>query len=62
MEERRKVGDRRVNPSTQGLPFDFYCTRQIADRRQNNRPRMRKHWTEYDINLITRCLTDNLVS
>jgi hypothetical protein len=61
MLERREIGDRRVNSSRQGQPFDFYCTRHIADRRQNNRPAVRKHWTEVDIDLITRCLTDKLV-
>jgi hypothetical protein len=61
MLERRNIGDRRVNPSRQGLPF--YCTRRrIADRRQNNLPTVSKHWTEYDIDLITRYLTDKLVS
>jgi hypothetical protein len=60
MVERREIRDRRVNPPKQGLPF--YCTRHIADRRQNNLPRVSKHWTEYDIDLITRCLTDKLVS
>ena len=60
MVERRKIGERRVNPPKQGLPF--YRTRHFADRRQNNRPTVKKHWTEYDIDLITRCLTDKLVS
>jgi hypothetical protein len=60
MVERRNIGDRRVNPSRQWLPF--YSTCHIADRRQNNLPTVRKHWTEYDIDLITRCLTDKLVS
>jgi hypothetical protein len=59
MVERRKVGDRRINPTRQGLLF--YCNRHMADRRQNNLPTVRKHWTEYDIDLITRCLTDKLV-
>jgi hypothetical protein len=59
MVERRNIGDRRVNPSRQGLPF--YCTRQIADRRQKSLAMPKKHWTEYDIDLITRCLTDKLV-
>jgi hypothetical protein len=58
MVERRSIGDRRVNPSGQWHPLD--CTRRIADRRQNNLPAVSKHWTEYDIDLITRCLTDNL--
>jgi len=60
MVERREVGDRRINPTKQGLPF--HCTRHIADRRQNNLPTVKKHWTEYDIDLITRCLTDKQVS
>jgi hypothetical protein len=58
MEERRKTGERRVNSPGQGAPF--YCTRQIADRRRNTQPTPKKHWSEYDIDLITRCLTDNL--
>jgi hypothetical protein len=62
MLERREIGDRRVNPSRQDQPFDFCCTRHIEDRRQKNRPAVGKHWTEVDINPITRCLTDNLVS
>jgi hypothetical protein len=33
MVERRKIGDRRVNPPRQGLPF--YYTRHIADRRES---------------------------
>jgi len=33
MVERRKIGDRRVNPPRHGLPF--YYTRQIADRRES---------------------------
>ena len=60
MEERRKIGDRRVNTSMQGQLF--YCTRHIQDRRQNNLAMPKKHWTEYDIDLITRCLTDKLDS
>jgi hypothetical protein len=60
MVERRKTGDRRVQTSMLGQPF--YCTRQIGDRRQNNLPMPKKHWTEYDIDLITRCLTDKLDS
>ena len=32
MVERRKIGDRRVNPPRQGLPV--YYTRHIADRRK----------------------------
>ena len=60
MEERRKTGDRRVNISKQGVPF--HCTRHIADRRKKNTPRPKKHWTEYDVDLITRCLTDRLDS
>ena len=52
MLERRNIGDRRVNPSRQGLPF--YCTRQVADRRQKSLAMPKKHWTEYDIDLITR--------
>jgi hypothetical protein len=60
MVERRNIVDRRVNPSRQWQPF--YCTRRIVDRRQNNLPAVSKHWTEYDIDLITRCLTDKLVS
>ena len=59
MVERRSTGDRRVNPSSQWLPC--YSIRRTADRRQNNLHAVSKHWTEYDINLITRCLTDNLV-
>ena len=60
MAERRKAGDRRVNTSKQEAPF--YCTRQIPDRRHNNLTMPKKHWTEYDIDLITRCLTDKLES
>jgi hypothetical protein len=60
MEERRKMSDRRVNPPKQGLPT--YYTRHLADRRKNNLPAARKHWTEVDINLISRCLTENLGS
>ena len=59
MVERRKIRDRRMNPPRQGQAF--YYTRHMADRRQNNLPTVRKHWTEYDIDLITRCLTDKLV-
>jgi hypothetical protein len=55
-EERRRTGDRRVNIPKQWAPF--YCTRQIMDRRQN---KPKKHWSEYDVDLITRCLTGNLV-
>gem|GEM_PF-5919630 len=33
MAERRKIGDRRVNPPRQGLPL--YYTRHIADRRES---------------------------
>jgi len=33
MVERRKIGDRRVNPPRRGLPL--YYTRQIADRRES---------------------------
>ncbi|MGB7933855.1 MAG: hypothetical protein WCH04_16840 [Gammaproteobacteria bacterium] len=33
MVERRKIGDRRVNPPRQGLPL--YYTRHIADRRES---------------------------
>ena len=60
MEERRKTGDRRINTPNEKLAF--YCTRQITDRRHTRQPGARKHWTEYDIDLITRCLTDKLVS
>lgn len=60
MVERRHIGDRRMDPSRQRLPI--YCTRRIADRRQYNLPTVSKHWTEYDIDLITRCLTDKPVS
>ena len=59
MVERRNTGDRRVNSSRQWQPC--YCIRRIADRRQNNPHPVSKHWTEYDIDLITRCLTDKLV-
>jgi hypothetical protein len=48
-----------VNAPKQDLPF--YHARNIADRRQNNQSTMKKHWTDYDIGLITRCLTDNLI-
>jgi hypothetical protein len=58
MVERRETSDRRVNTPKQGLPF--YCTRQITDRRQKKLTMPKKHWTEYDIELITRCLTDKL--
>jgi hypothetical protein len=58
--EKRRISDRRVNSPKQGQ--SFYCRRHIADRRQNNLPTVRKHWTEYDIDLITRCLTDKLGS
>jgi hypothetical protein len=57
MEERRKIRDRRVNPPKESLPG--YYTRRIADRRQSTLAPEWKHWTEYDIDLITRCLTDN---
>jgi hypothetical protein len=60
MVERRNIGDRRMDPSRQRQPI--YCTSRIADRRQNNLPTVSKHWTEYDIDLITRYLTDKLVS
>jgi hypothetical protein len=33
MVERRKIGDRRINPPRQGLPL--YYTRHIADRRES---------------------------
>jgi len=55
MEERRKAGDRRVQPNKQRRPLN--CTRHMADRRQNKQPIPKKHWTAYDIDLITRCLT-----
>jgi hypothetical protein len=58
MEERRKIGERRVNTSRQGVPL--FCARHIADRREENTPKPKKHWAEYDIDLITRCLTDKL--
>jgi len=58
MVERRKTGDRRVNTPVQELPF--YSTRQIVDRRQKNLTMPKKHWTEYDIDLIRHCLTDKL--
>ena len=58
MEERRKLGDRRTNTSKRRAPFE--CRRQIANRRKKYTPRPKKHWTEYDIDLITRCLTDGL--
>jgi hypothetical protein len=60
MEERRKIEDRRANTSKRRAPF--YCTRRIADRRKKYTHRPKKHWTEYDIDLITRCLTDGLDS
>jgi len=60
MMERRKTGDRRTNTSKRRAPF--YCTRLIADRRKKYTPRPKMHWTEYDIDLITRCLTDGLDS
>jgi hypothetical protein len=60
MEERRKIIDRRVNSPTKDLPF--YRVRNIIDRRKNNRSTAKKHWMDYDIGLITRCLTDNLAS
>ena len=59
MEERRKTGDRRVKTPRQG--GSFYCTRQVADRGRNNLATLKKHWSEYDIDLITRCLTDDLL-
>lgn len=59
MEERRKMTDRRVNPPRQGLPL--YYARSIEDRRQNTLSIATRHWTEYDIALIIRCLTDELV-
>ena len=55
MEERRKIGDRRLNHNKQRRPFN--CTRHMADRRQNNLSAPKKHWTAYDIDLVTRCLT-----
>jgi hypothetical protein len=33
MVERRKIGDRRINPPRQGLPL--YYTRHITDRRES---------------------------
>jgi hypothetical protein len=48
-----------MNPPEQVLPH--YYTRNITDRRQINQSTQKKHWTEYDIGLITRCLTDNLI-
>jgi len=59
MEERRKMIDRRVNAPKQGLPF--YYTRHTANRRQINQATGWNPWKEYDIDLITRCLTDNLM-
>ena len=60
MAERRKIIDRRVNPPRQGLPF--YYTRYTGDRRLIIQATQWNPWKEYDIDLITRCLTDNLVS
>jgi hypothetical protein len=60
MEERRKMSDRRVKAPEQHSPF--YHARNIVDRRQKNRSTLKKHWTEYDVGLVTRCLTDNLIS
>ena len=60
MMERRKTGERRVATPKRAAPF--YCTRQIADRRKKDTARPKKHWTEYDIDLITHCLTDKLES
>jgi hypothetical protein len=58
MEERRKLRDRRVNAPRRSAPLHY--ARRIADRRQINLITPKKHWTEYDIELITRCLTSNL--
>jgi hypothetical protein len=57
MEERRKMSERRVNTPKQGLPL--YYARAMEDRRQNNQFTAKRHWTEYNIKLITRCLTGN---
>jgi hypothetical protein len=60
MEERRKITDRRGDSPPRDLPF--YRARNGTDRRQRNPRTVKKHWMDYDIGLITRCLTDNLGS
>jgi hypothetical protein len=60
MDEKRKTGERRLNTPNQERPF--YCTRQLTDRRRRRRPMPEKHWSEHDIDLITHCLTDNMVT
>lgn len=60
MEERRVMIDRRVTAPDQHL--HSYRARSHTDRRKHNRSTIKKHWMDYDIGLITRCLTDNLIS
>jgi hypothetical protein len=61
MDERRKIRDRRVNSRKECLMLYYAC--HITERRQANLATVwKKHRTEYDIDLITRCLTENAVT